>query len=217
MITALQGISRYALNPEMHYNTPMLEELKLTSRMISMHPRVLDTIPQSLKSLDLDLHTRQQGHDDSPILCYLNTIALQCQLKELVLQFNSHANVARILDAVYRHNHLECLKISFTDEWKSYPMDSFLDGLIKACPRVSHLELKCTNAPSTYAISTLKRLPQLNKVSFSVNGPVIKDSFWDAIQTFSQLKCITIFKSPVAQHERIDHLKKQRPDMEIIH
>ncbi|KAJ8658023.1 hypothetical protein O0I10_006294 [Lichtheimia ornata] len=102
-------------------NAPMLEELALTVGMTSMHPQVLDTMPPNLKSLDLDLNSQHayDDDDDSPILCYLNRIAIQMRLKKLVIHFNSCNNVAFILDAIHRHDHLECLKIRFTGEWVS--------------------------------------------------------------------------------------------------
>lgn len=197
-------------------HAPILEELKLTFRIISTHPQVLDTIPPHLKSLDLDLDAWQYYEDHSSILSYLNRMARQSKLKELVLRFNSRDDIASILDAIYRHDHLECLKISFTSEWESYPMERFLNGLVKACPCLSRLELKCTNAPSTHSIETLKRLPQLHKFAFSIHRTCDNDSFWNAIRTFPQLKCITIYPSPVAQDARILHLNQQRPDMKII-
>lgn len=124
---------------EIVHNAPMLEELRLTSAMIGIHPQVLDMIPPHLKSLELDLDTWRLDDDHSPILCYLNRIALQSQLKEFVLRWNSRRDVASILDAIYRHDHLECLKIHFTGEWATYRMESFLDGLVKACTRLSRL------------------------------------------------------------------------------
>lgn len=63
-----------------------------------------------------------------------------------------------MLDAIYQHDQLECLKISFTDDLESYDLETFLEVLVQSCPRLACFELKCARAPSIYAINTLGSL-----------------------------------------------------------
>lgn len=59
------------------HSAPMLEELKLTARMINTHLQVLDIIPPHLKSLELDFRRQRIHNHESPILRYFTRIALQ--------------------------------------------------------------------------------------------------------------------------------------------
>lgn len=196
-------------------NAPMLQELMFTSKTITTHPQVLDTIPQLLKSLDLKFIGALEYEHEASILRYLHRIAIQHQLRQLVIRFYNTDNEA-ILDAIFRHSHLEDLSVGVKKEWNYYRMQSFIHGLARSCPLLSSLELKCTNAPTTSSMNILKGLPNLNKLTFSINGTADIDSFWDAIESFPQLKCITINPSSIAQDARINHLKRQRPDIKVI-
>lgn len=199
------------------HNAPIMEELMITSQAINMHPQVLDTIPPHLKSLELKF-IRVDALDyelKQSLLLYLNRIALQYQLKQLAIHFNNIDSDASILDAVHGHSHLECLKVSVKREWDSYHMERFVDGLVRSCPLLSSLELKCKNAPSTGSINILKRLSHLNQLAFSTHGTGGTDSFWHAIRTFMQLTSITIYPSTAARDPRINYLKQQRPDIKI--
>lgn len=201
---------------EIPRNAPMLEELMLTSRIISTRPDVLDMIPPHLKKLELKLQGAPYIVDKSSIVRYIGRISLQSQLKELVVRFNSQDNATSVMDAIYRLDQLECLKISFSHVWDPYRMERFFDGLVRACPRLSRLELKCDNAPSIYSMNTLKRLAHLNIFAFSVHGSDGLDGFWDAIRRFSQLKCIRIYPDYAIHNSNIRYLKQERPDMKII-
>ncbi|CDH57672.1 predicted protein [Lichtheimia corymbifera JMRC:FSU:9682] len=199
------------------HNAPILEELMITSQAINMHPQVLDTIPPHLKSLELKF-IRVDALDyelKQSLLLYLNRIALQHQLKQLAIHFNNIDSDASILDAVHGHSHLECLKVSVKREWDSYHMERFVDGLVRSCPLLSTLKLKCKNAPSTDSINILKRLSHLNQLAFSTHGTGGADTFWDAISTFTQLTSITIYPSTGARDPAINYLKQQRPDIKI--
>ncbi|KAJ8657592.1 hypothetical protein O0I10_006656 [Lichtheimia ornata] len=197
-------------------NAPLLEELMLTSRIISTQPQVLDMIPPHLNKLELKLEGPLQPVAKSSIERYLTRMSLQCQLKELVVRFNSEDDFTSIMDAIFRHGQLECLKISFTYAWDSDQMERFFHSLVKGCPRLSRLELKCSNAPSTYSITTLKGLAHLNMFAFSIYGSDGIDGFWDALRSFSQLRCLRIYPNAAIYKTNIAYLKEQRPDMKII-
>ncbi|KAJ8657596.1 hypothetical protein O0I10_006660 [Lichtheimia ornata] len=195
---------------------PLLEELMLTSRIITTHPDVFDMISPHLIKLELKLQGAPQLVDKSSIVRFLGRVALQCQLKELVVRFHSEDNVTSVMDAIYRLDQLECLKISFTRVWDPYRMERFFDRLVKACPLLSRLELKCDNAPSIYSMNTLKGLAHLNMFAFCVYGSDGFDGFWDAIRTFSQLKCIRIYPDYAIHQSKITYLKKECPYLKVI-
>lgn len=198
-------------------NAPLIEDVTLASRIIQPHPEVLDTIPPHMRKLELDLEGIPQVVHKSSILRYLSRIALQCQLNKLALRLNSTDQFADILNAIYRHVHLECLKISFTRDWDHNGMERFFDGLVKRCPRLSCLELRCPNAPSIQSLNTLKRLTHLKQVAFSIHGTDSLDGFWDTLRTFSQLKRIRMYPWSEDFEGRITSLKRQRPDFKIIY
>lgn len=198
-------------------NAPLIEDLTLSSRIIQPHPEVLDTIQPHLRKLELDLEGVPQVVHKSSILLYLSRVALRCQLKELVLRLNSTDHFIDILNAIYRHAHLECLKISFTRDWDYDGMERFFDGLVKRCPRLSCLELRCPNAPSIQSLNTLKRHTHLQQVAFSIRGTDNWDYFWDTLRTFSQLKRIRMYPWSKALEDKVNYLKRQRPDLKIIY
>ncbi|KAJ8652799.1 hypothetical protein O0I10_011538 [Lichtheimia ornata] len=204
---------------EIPRNAPMLEELKLTSRIIRTHPAVLDIIPPRLTTLDLLLDDDVEDEpplDETAIVHYLDRIARQHQLTELAILFdNEQQNIDDMLDAIYHHQHLERLKIGFTEDLGSYEMELFLDGLVEACPRLSSLELKCARAPSITAINTLKQLEHLTQFGFPIHGTDDVDRFWNTIRTFTQLKYITIYPACEVKDQHVKYLKHHRPDIKI--
>lgn len=200
-------------------NAPMLEELRLTSGIIGTHPAVLDTIPPRLTKLELQLDNDEADAapvDISGIEHYLDRFARQQQLLELVIHFdNEQQDINDLLEAIFHHHQLQCLKISFAEDLGSYDFETFLDGLVKSCPRLSCLELKCGNAPSIHAINTLKQLEYLTQLRLPISGADDPDRFWNAIRTFAQLKHITIYPACEVKDQHVKYLKQHRPDMKI--
>ncbi|KAJ8658037.1 hypothetical protein O0I10_006308 [Lichtheimia ornata] len=200
-------------------NAPMLEEFRLSSRTIRTHPAVLDMIPPRLTKLELALHYHASMVDpvDPPVIVrYLNSIAQQRRLKELVIHFNNgQQNIIDMLDAIYNHHHLECLKIGFTVDLGTYEMERFLDGLVKSCPRLARLELECVRAPSIHAINALKKLEHLTHLRLPFFGMDNADKFWYAIQTLTPLKYISIDHAANVKKQHVKHLKQHRPDIKI--
>ncbi|CDH60994.1 predicted protein [Lichtheimia corymbifera JMRC:FSU:9682] len=200
-------------------NAPMLEELKLTWRIIRIHPEVLDIIPPRLTKLKLQLDNDDEGAvpvDTSAIEHYLDRIAIQQQLLELVIDFDVEQQIIEaLLEAIYHHHQLECLKISFTEDLDPYNMEIFLDGLVKSCPRLACLELECANELSIHAINTLKQLEYLTQLRFPIVNADDPDRFWNAIRTFTQLKYVTIYPARDVQDQHVKYLKQHRPDMKI--
>ncbi|CDH57710.1 predicted protein [Lichtheimia corymbifera JMRC:FSU:9682] len=197
-------------------NAPMLEEFVLNSTIINQHPEVLDTIPPHLKKLELRLFSLLRPADKSSILRYLHRISQGLRLEELAIIFNSLDTIDNMLDAVYLHHHLECLKIRFTKEWDSNRMNTFLHDLVEACPRLVSLELIATMAPTPSSVDTLKRLKHLKEFAFSARNIQDEDCFWHAIRTFDQLKCITLHPTDLNNNAHILRLRHQRPDIKII-
>lgn len=77
----------------------MLEELRLTSRIIRTQPAVLDMIPPRLTKLNLKLDHDDEGAEpvDQPaILHYLDRIAQQRQLTELFIHFDNGSKTSTI-------------------------------------------------------------------------------------------------------------------------
>ncbi|CDH61272.1 predicted protein [Lichtheimia corymbifera JMRC:FSU:9682] len=198
-------------------NAPMLEDLVLNSTIISEHPEVLDATPLHLKKLEFYLFDPVHPADKSSIIRFLNRISQRLGLKELNIVFNSLDTIDNMLDPIYLHHHLECLKIRFTGEWDSNRMDTFLHGLVEACPRLVSLELIAKMAPTPSSVITLKRLEHLKEFTFSPAREIQdENSFWHAIRTFDQLKSIKLHPTDIDNNPSIVHLKHQRPDISII-
>lgn len=154
-------------------------------------------------------------HDKARLERFLLGIAQHCQLKDLVVVFSSLDNVGTLLDAITHLCHLESLAISFTSDWRSSQMESFFDHLVQRCPRLCSLDMRCENIPSADAMSTLKQLGHLQQFGFHVNWTHGNDDFWHALEDFSQLKEIRIYYAKTVDNPRIQHLKKQRPDIKF--
>ncbi|KAJ8658004.1 hypothetical protein O0I10_006275 [Lichtheimia ornata] len=149
-------------------------------------------------------------------ILYLDRYANHTKLKELVISVDTVADTDNVLDAVLHLGQLERLKILFSRAWKSTQVQGFLDRLSEACPNLSSLAITCDNAPSTQSINTLKRLDHLEELGFSIKGLDHDDGFWQAIKTFSQLKCIHVHPGKSINRHRRSSLQKQRPDLKII-
>ncbi|KAJ8657988.1 hypothetical protein O0I10_006259 [Lichtheimia ornata] len=204
-------------------NAPILEELTMTSRAIKGNPAVLDTIPPTLKRLELKLGRAAYHLNDetSAVSAYLHRLANHSQLKEVVVHFHDALIISNVLDAIQHLGRIQNLTLIFTRMWgpcvwESYEMDRFVDGLAKGCPRLSSLEINCKNAPSTYTVNALKRLEHLEQLVISIEEMGGDDGFWHALETFKQLKCIRIYSAKAANMDAIRHLQGQRPDLKII-
>lgn len=200
-------------------NAPTLEELEITSDSLSTNAHALDTISPHLQILKLRLHGAMLLSGMSSVEHCLNRLAQEAQLKELVMHFNSIDTMdgtGRVLDAICGLKELTRLQVGFTNAWDVYQMERFVEQLVKGCHHISSLEIKCDNAPSTHSVNALKRLKSLRRMTFSIKGINDDRKFWNAIETFSQLKHITIYPADAINDSEIRRLEEQRPDMEII-
>ncbi|KAJ8657601.1 hypothetical protein O0I10_006665 [Lichtheimia ornata] len=197
-------------------NAPMVEELSLASPSIINNPEVLDTIPPNLKTLELRLDQAPLPVDERAIKDYLDRVCQQCRLHELAIQFDIINTFCHVRDAICRFNTLRSLMMGFPEDWHVHEMERFLVDLVIACPHLSSLEINCTNAPTTYSITALKQLQHLKQLTFSIKDTDGYDSFWHAIETFSQLKRIRIYHANHVSHVHVVRLRKQRRDMKII-
>ncbi|KAJ8657578.1 hypothetical protein O0I10_006642 [Lichtheimia ornata] len=200
-------------------NAPALEEFDITSATIITNAHVFDTIPPHLQILTLRFNETLLSSRMLQVESYLHRLVQEKQLKELVVRFNSIDRmdcIGKVLDAICHMNTLTRLQVGFTNVWDGYEMDRFLTQLVNGCPHLSCLEINCINAPSTRSLNILKRLAFLKQITFSINGIDDDGTFWNAIQTFSQLKCITIYPPDSVNNNNIRRLKKQRTDMKIF-
>ncbi|KAJ8657571.1 hypothetical protein O0I10_006635 [Lichtheimia ornata] len=158
-------------------NAPILEELKMTANTIREHMAVLDTIPPKLKTLELHLDDHFGPRHTASLERYLQRFPRHCQLKELVIHFASLINITSVLNAIHGLDQLQRLMISFTAQWDHHQMQRFIDGLVKGCPKLACLEIKCFNAPSTHSMNALKQLKYLERLAFSIKGMDGDDGF----------------------------------------
>ncbi|CDS06453.1 hypothetical protein LRAMOSA08981 [Lichtheimia ramosa] len=197
-------------------NTPMLEELDITASTVAIKADILDTIPPKLQKLVMRIGDAPELESNTSIIDYLDRISQQCKLKDLDMEFYSEEDFEQVIDAICHLHQLERLIIRIRDYWDSHHMEASLDKLITECPLLTSLDIDCCNAPSTRAINTLKRLEHIKKFGFCVDDTGCNEGFCDAIQSFWQLKTIRIVIQAVFFDIPIDHLKEQRPDMEIL-
>lgn len=195
---------------------PMLEELKMTADAISGNMAVLDTIPPNLKKLELALDEELDVHNKAGIERYLQRFARHTQLKELIMHICDLHHFENVLIATHHLWQLQRLMITSTHKWDYDSMQRFIDGLVKGCPNLACLELKCTSAPSTYFMKALKQLPRLEQVAFSIESIGGDDDFWNAVQGTPQLKGIRIYPANAANMDAIRGLQQQRLDLKII-
>lgn len=200
------------------HNAPMLEELDITCDAHGAGSVVSDTtpLPPNLKKLVLNFHLALNRRNNALLKRYLDRYANHTKLKELVISVDTVADTDNVLDAVLHLGQLERLKILFSRAWKSTQVQGFLDRLSEGCPNLSSLAITCDNVPSTQSINTLKRLEHLKELGFSIKGLDHDDGFWQAIKTFSQLKCIHVHPGKSINRHRRSSLRKQRPDLKII-
>ncbi|KAI7873965.1 hypothetical protein K492DRAFT_200342 [Lichtheimia hyalospora FSU 10163] len=198
------------------WNAPVLEELDFKAQSIANYPTVLDTIPCHMKKLDITLYHTLSFNDATIIGEYLNRIAQQqnVQLSELVLNINHLEHIENALEAIGSLHYLERLMITC---WNlvADQLERFLEILAIGCPDLKCFKINCTNAPSIDAIHTLKRLDHLKELAFSVEGVADNTSFWDSIQTLSQLECIEIYPRHDFNKFDIRYLNEQRPDIKV--
>lgn len=146
---------------------------------------------------------------------YLERLAQHPHFKELDLRLPDVGDFANVLDAICRLHQLERLLIK-RHNIGAEKMTRFLDQLVHGCPHLKYLHMECNTALSADSITILKRLSHLQHLQVSLKD--IKDhaSFWDAIRTFTQLKCIQIYPPKCVDKSAIRQLRIQRPDMRII-
>lgn len=197
-------------------NAPILEDLTMTSIAISTDSRMLDTPPPRLKKLEMKVDDDEDLVHEKDIERYLQLVSQQCVLHELAIHFADSEMSSAALAGICSLNTLQRLMIGFRCEWDQFQMEWFLDALVDKCPYISCLEIKCTNAPSTYCIDALKELGYLRQFAFSIRGTEGYVSFWLAIQTFQQLKHIRIYPAIENTPVEIERLRQQRRDMTII-
>ncbi|KAJ8657584.1 hypothetical protein O0I10_006648 [Lichtheimia ornata] len=197
-------------------NAPMVEDLFLASPSIVNNPEVLDTIPTNLKALELRLDEGPVSVNEDAIERFLYRVSQQCRLQKLAIYFEDLGIFCRVRDTITRFNTLQSLVISFPEDWHVAEMERFLVDLVIACPYLSSLEINCTNAPTTYSMNALKQLRHLKQFTFSIRDTDGADSFWRAIQTFSQLKRIRMYPASDVRAFVVKCLKEQRRDMTII-
>lgn len=197
-------------------NAPLLEELEISANAIDNHPAVLDTTPPKLDKLKLRLYPTPDFYM-TRVEHYLNRFAQQkmSRLKELVIETHTLEDLRKMHEPISRLEHLERLMINCWP-WNSSQFESFLQGLAKGCRQLKSLELRCPNTPSTYSINALKRLGCLRHFAFSIRGTKDDDCFWDAIESFSQLKCIEMHPPVAISTVRLRRLREQRPDLKIM-
>lgn len=195
---------------------PMLEELRISAYTIWENVAVLDTIPSTLRKLELGLDENLDlGHIGS-VEHYLHGLAQQSQFNQLLIHFYNLSDIQSILNAIHRLDQLQHLMISFKTKWDYSQMERFIAGLGQGCPKLICLEIQCLNAPSIYFLNALKQLEYLKRFGFSINGMGGNDGFWRAIQSISQLMCIRIYPASAANMDDIRRLQEQRPDLKII-
>ncbi|CDS10635.1 hypothetical protein LRAMOSA11121 [Lichtheimia ramosa] len=197
-------------------NAPMLEEMTLTSKTIHEHTAVLDTIPANLRKLKLRLAHEPFLVDKTPLVTYLHRLGQQSQLNDLVVYFKNSDDIGTVLDVICHVGQLECLTVDSSDKWDAIQMEEFFGKLVIGCTRLRELRINCRHAPSIQSINTLKRLGDLTKLAFSVNGINNDISFCHAIQAIPQLKLILIYFAETANNAWIKYLYKQRPDIKVI-
>lgn len=193
-------------------SVPRLQELEIASNVINA---TLETIPPELQKLTLRLDTAPQN-TTTPVIHYLNRAAQHPTLTRLAVYFSSEDPVQEILDAICRLNQLEHLAIIYTADWDADVMEGFFDQLLKGCPRLTRLELKAEDPPTTHSMNALKQLQHLKELTFSVDWPDSDPRFWDTVQALTQVKRLRIYPAISVDMPRIRKLRQQRPDMEII-
>ncbi|CDS06432.1 hypothetical protein LRAMOSA08960 [Lichtheimia ramosa] len=196
-------------------NTPMLEELSISSKAIRGHPAILDTIPPNLRKLELQPDSQFHLVDKAPVEMYLHHIVQHYQLKDMSIYFHSSDSIGTVLDAICHLGQLRSLVIYVWKKWNCNQMEEFFNKLVIGCSHLRVLRINCNNAPSTRSISTLKQLGNLEQLAFSINGIDNNCRFWSEVKTFPQLKHIWVYFAEGDSNTWISYLKRQRPDIKI--
>ncbi|KAJ8657966.1 hypothetical protein O0I10_006237 [Lichtheimia ornata] len=198
-------------------NAPLLEELIMTSEAINNHPAVLDTIPTNLKKLEFRLDEGPELVDPSTIKGYLDRISQHSHhLRHLILHSYTSDSIVNVLDTIYPLKQLERLMINITLHCNTHQMDRFVGQLVRGCPNLTCLVIMCREALPTHSINALKRLKNLKQCTFAMERTNDDGgSFWHALETFTQLKWVSIHPAMVTNIEDITRLKEKRPDMTI--
>ncbi|CDH57645.1 predicted protein [Lichtheimia corymbifera JMRC:FSU:9682] len=213
----LKTLSLLTSAPSIVQNAPIvLEELRISLKAIHADPTILDTIPSTLKKLELELDARSEPGDANAIGQYLHRASQQSKLRGLAIDFRLPSAFENLFHIIYRFNMLERLMLSFDSTWDQGRMEGFLERLVNECPHLSFLDIDCNHAPSTHSINVLKRLGHLKELAFSIQGTDFCESFWHALRTFSQLKSIRIRHQNSVNKIQIQRLKEYRRDMNII-
>ncbi|KAJ8657978.1 hypothetical protein O0I10_006249 [Lichtheimia ornata] len=200
-------------------NAPRLEELTISWIMVNEYPQVLDIIQPNVMKLVLQLDVQEPLEDRSILVSYLDRMNQQSQLRELDIHCMNVDDIAPVLDAIPRLDHLQRLMLFFGTHfnWDPYDMECFFDALAKGCPRLACLEIRFSNGPLIGAIKALKQLESLKQFAFGIQHiSDDDDEFWEAIEELSQLECIRIYSASQADMDRIRYLKIKRPGLEVI-
>ncbi|KAJ8657665.1 hypothetical protein O0I10_006731 [Lichtheimia ornata] len=196
-------------------HAPMLEELKISAEVLTANSSVLDVFPNDLKKLHLEIADTHDADQKALIERYLLRFIHHPYLKELVIDFTTANDVDNMLSAIHQLSQLRHLMVRFHHVWDPCQMERFIGGLLKGCRHLTCFEINCINPPSTESINALKQLTHLEKLAFSVFNTEGESDFWYAVQTFSQLKCIEIYREKPGNKDDIRHLQGQRPDLRI--
>ncbi|CDS10646.1 hypothetical protein LRAMOSA11132 [Lichtheimia ramosa] len=197
------------------YNAPMLQELGMTSYTLNINPAMLDSTPLNLERLELRLDMYPQLRNNAPLERYLIRVARYSELQQLTIDLSTSDNLSTLFDAIGDLHQLQSLVISFKRDWPSFHMERFFNRLVQGCPCLTSLEMNCNNAPTMYVLNTLKQFEHLQHLGFPIDWTNGNYSFWHWLRTFSQLKSLRIYPTSSDSNPRIQHLKKQRPDMTI--
>ncbi|KAI7873824.1 hypothetical protein K492DRAFT_200425 [Lichtheimia hyalospora FSU 10163] len=197
-------------------NAPVLQELEMTSNVIDNHALWLDKAPRHLETLNLKLTHPYNLASITLIENCVGLLAIQLQLKKLVIHAHGVDELELLEDAVGYLNHLEHLMISYSDR-DSNELERFINHLAPRCLKLTCLKISYKNALPMHSICALKRFAALKHFGFTaVNGMEYNTSFWDAIQSLSQLKCIEIYSVMPGSNPIPAYIKDKRPDIKFI-
>ncbi|KAJ8658013.1 hypothetical protein O0I10_006284 [Lichtheimia ornata] len=196
-------------------HAPMLEELEIRYLLTDEVCVVPDSASTKLTKLVVEMDLPMHAGANPPFERYLHQLAQHSHLKELDVTFNSVARIDNVVEAMFHLGTLERLMMFVTSEWECTSTQRFLVGLAKGCPNLSCFGISCNTAPSACSINALKQLAHLERFGFSIEGMDGDDAFWNAIETFPQLKNIYVFPANETNMYRLRYLKGKRLDLKI--
>lgn len=197
--------------------SPMLQELKIDSRTLSVSAAVFDCIPPNLKKLEFNLSIGEQLDDKTPIAHYLKRLSQHPLLNELVIHFDRSFDIDNVLDAIVCLARLVRLTINLPPATNSSRVQRFLEELTNGCPYLRCLEMKCGHSPTS--ILALRLLKHLKYLAISVEHPFYPfnyNGFWDDVKELSRLNAFQVTRNMVDNMDDIGYLKAQRPDLKIF-